>query len=196
MSILNSRLPHADPGETQNRLLVCTHPDRFDYHAKPEQGEVERQALPFAALAQGMTLLVLFIVCLNLANMMLARGAARQKEIAIRFSLGASRKRVLRQLLSEGLLLALLGGGTALLVSVWTATLLGTVVAGKMGMELTSRGSLVDWRLFGALFAFSLFATLLFALGPALRISSMDFNEFLKSARFPTRRVEEESCYV
>jgi predicted permease len=180
LSVLNARFPQADPFETRERQLTVAPADRFDYHPLPEA--LERQALPFGFLAQGMTLLVLFIVCLNLANMVLARGAARQKEIAIRLSLGAARRRILRQLLTEGLLLASLGAAAGLMVSIWTASLLGTIVAAKMGVELTSRGGLMDWRLFGALSAFSLLATLFFALGPALRLSRLDFNIHVKGA--------------
>ena len=178
LSVLNGIFPKADPSEVQTRTLVCTASDRFDYHAMPEH--LERQAVPVAALAQGLTLLVLFIACLNLANMILARGAARRKEIAIRLSLGAGRSRILKQLLKEGLLLACLGGGTGVLVSAWGAKSLGTIVAHRTGVELPAIHSIVDWRLLAALSAFSLIATLFVALGPALRLSRPDFNGDLK----------------
>ena len=178
LSVLNRIFPQADPSEDQTRTLVCASPDRFDYHDKPEH--LERQAVRIAALAQGLTLLVLFIACLNLANMMLARGAARRKEIAVRLSLGAGRSRILKQLLTEGLLLASLGGGTGVLISTWGARLLGAVVAHKTGVELPAIHSMVDWRLWAAFSAFSLVATLFVALGPAVRLSRLDFNADLK----------------
>ncbi len=182
LSVLNARFPEADPNEARERTLVCTPPNRHDYHERPEGEERQGRMIPFAVLAQSLTLLVLFIACLNLANMMLARGASRHKEIAVRLSVGAGRSRILRQLLTEGLLLAGLGGGAGVVVLAWGAGLLGTIVAERMGMELPMRNSLIDWRLFAALSGFSLLATLLVALGPALRLSRLDFNADLKRA--------------
>jgi predicted permease len=178
LAVLNSRFPQADPSEARERTLVSAIPDRFDDHAMPEQSG--RQVTPVAVLAQGLTLLVLLITCLNLANMMLARGASRQKEIAVRLSLGAGRRRVLRQLLTEGFLLASLGAGAGALVSSWAASLLGTLAATRLGVELPLRGALVDWRLLSALGATCALATLFFSLGPALRLTRLDFNADLK----------------
>lgn len=178
LAVLNGTFPQADPREVQTRTLVCAPADRFDYHPQPEH--LERQAAPVAALAQGLALLVLFIACLNLANMLLARGAARRKEIAVRLSLGAERARILRQLLTEGLLLALLGGGTGLLVTSWGARVLEAVVAHRTGVELPAINSIIDWRLWTAFSALTLFALLFLALGPAVRLSRLDFNSDLK----------------
>jgi predicted permease len=178
LSVLNGIFLQADPREVQMRTLVCAPADRFDYHDQPEH--LERQAVPIAALAQGLTLLVLFIACLNLANMLLARGASRRKEIALRLSLGAGRTRILRQLLTEGLLLAFLGGGTGLLVTSWGARVLEAVVAHRTGVELPAINCIVDWRLWTAFAALTLIAMLFLALGPALRLSRLDFNSDLK----------------
>ncbi len=178
LSVLNGIFPQADPREAQRRTLVCAPADRFDYHPQPEH--LERQAIPIAALAQGLTLLVLFIACLNLANMLLARGEARRKEIAVRLSLGAGRTRILRQLLTEGLLLALLGGGAGMLISAWGAEVLAAVVAHRTGVELPAIQSMVDWRLWSAFSAFSLISMVFLALGPAVRLSRLDFNSDLK----------------
>src|SRR5437879_11318538 len=77
-----------------------------------------------APLLLGMAAVVLLVACLNLANMLLARGTARRKEIAIRLALGGTRWRIVRHLLSEGFVLALLGGVGGLILGLWSSDLL------------------------------------------------------------------------
>jgi predicted permease len=125
---------------------------------------------------------VLIIASLNLANMLLARGTARAKEIAVRLALGASRWRIVRQLLCEGLLLAICGGLVGLVVSVWFNDLLLHSLARLLG---SVNFSLVvnlrpDGTVLAATFLFCVLATLLFSLGPALKTSKADLVHDLK----------------
>ena len=133
-------------------------------------------------LLMGMAGAVLIIASLNLANMLLARGTARAKEIAVRLALGASRWRIVRQLLCEGLLLAICGGMVGLVVSVWFNDLLLHSLARLLG---SVNFSLVvnlrpDATVLAATFLFCVLATLLFSLGPALKTSKADLVHDLK----------------
>ena len=125
---------------------------------------------------------VLLIASINLANMLPARGAARSKEIALRLALGATRWRIIRQLLAEGLLLAVAGGALGLLVSLWANDLL---IQSISGLFSSMNFSLVinmrpDALVLGVTFGFCLIATLLFSLGPALKSSRVDLVHDLK----------------
>src|SRR5262249_26794926 len=112
----------------------------------------------------------LLVACLNLANMLLARGAARRKEIAIRLALGSSRWRVIRQLLAEGFLLALAGGSFGLLLGLWSSDLLVSSLGRKLPIDIYWQTGL-NVPVLVATFVFCLIGTLAFALGPALKLS-------------------------
>ena len=123
-------------------------------------------------LLLGIASVVLLLACANIANLVLARGMARQKEMAIRLSLGASRARLIRQLLAENLVLALCGGALALAATVWTA---GAFMKFAPVSSLPIWISVpVDERVFGVTLLISLLATFLFGSLPAMRASAMD----------------------
>ena len=123
-------------------------------------------------LLMGIAGVVLLLACANLANLVLARGISRQKEMAIRLSLGASRARLVRQLLAENLVLALAGGALALGATFWTAgSFMKFAPVSNLPIWLAVH---VDERVFVATLLISVLATFLFGSIPALRSSAMD----------------------
>ncbi len=138
-------------------------------------------------MAQGLAvimiavILVLCIACANLAGLLLARGATRQPELTIRAAMGAKRGRLIRQLLTESLLLSLAGAGLGLLLSVWIkATILGFIPDSLDSFRLDVR---TDLRVLSFTLAMAVLTCLFFGLLPALRVTRIDLNNTLKGQR-------------
>ena len=129
--------------------------------------------LRIAAAAVGM---VLLIACINVGNLLLARGTTRQREIALRLAIGAGRKRIIRQLLTESILLALLGGFLGLLLAWWGGQLLSSLISGN-----TTPVS-PDPRVLGFTAALSLVTGIGFGLVPAMRATRTNLTPALKAS--------------
>jgi putative ABC transport system permease protein len=133
-----------------------------------------RQAL---LILLGVVAFVLLIACANVANLLLARSSARHQELALRVALGASRARIVRQLLTESALLSLLGAVFGLLLAAWGKNLLLASIPGDRPFWMQFD---LDLRVLGFTFAISVLTALIFGVAPALQSSRPDLNEALK----------------
>jgi putative ABC transport system permease protein len=166
---LAQEYPHADQGQR-----VRVFPERI---ARPEPAVADSMPL-VATVFLVMVGLVLVVACLNVANLLLARAAGREKEIAIRAAIGAGRKRLLRQLLTESMLLAVLGGVGGAIAGNWVCRLLnGLRPLGDFPLRLAFA---FDWRVFAYVAGVALAAGILAGLAPALRVSRTDLNLALR----------------
>jgi predicted permease len=122
-------------------------------------------------ILSAVVIVVLLIVCANVANLLLSRAQARQKEISIRLSIGATRPRLIRQLLTESLLLAAIGGGLGVLVGNWGQRLLPGV---------PGQATALDWRVLAFALGVTVLTGLVFGIAPALRATGTNVSTTLK----------------
>jgi predicted permease len=131
--------------------------------------------------------LVLLIACANLANLLLARSSTRQREMSLRLAMGASRSRVMRQVLTEAMLLAVLGGATGLLLGYWGRNLIRSLF--EYSWHPSGIDPQLDWRVFAFAFVITMITGLLFGVAPAWRCTRADVNSGLKgTGRMSTTR--------
>ncbi len=135
--------------------------------------------------------LILAITCANIANMLLSRAAARRREMALRLSLGAGRFRVVRQLLTESVMLASLGGAVGVLFAIWGVRSLTFLLSN--GQENFTLHAELNWNVLGATAALSVVCGLLFGLAPAIQSTRPDVMPVLKNGRGggPRRRAQQ-----
>jgi predicted permease len=174
-----SRLASEYPDTNRDYTIVLGPPARFSISTQPSQ----ESALTGASIVMmAMAGIVLLVACLNLANMFLARGAARRAEIAIRQSLGGGRARILRQLLTEGFLVSLAGGAVGLVLGVWAAHWVVSSVVPILPFGGVALHVALDARVVLAALGYCALATLLFALGPSFELVRSAVADDLKDA--------------
>ncbi len=189
LPVLAQRLSAIQPdGAEGARELQIQTPSRFSLSTQPED---DGPITLIATLLMAMAGAVLLIACLNLANMLLARATSRSKEIAVRLAVGASRWRIVRQLLCEGLLLALCGGAVGLVLSTWCNDLLlrqlqALLASVNFSVIVKLRP---DFVILAVTLLFCLIATMLFSLGPALKATKGDLVSDLKEQAGEPARV-------
>jgi putative ABC transport system permease protein len=182
--------PGKTPEEAQSELnLIAGRIEQqfSDSHAGikarvvPLQEEIVGNVRPILLVLLGAVGFVLLIACANVASLLLTRSIARQKEVAIRSALGASRWRVIRQLLTESILLSLAGGIAGLLIAYWGVPALVSVLPQSQLSAMPFLTSLrIDTGILAFSVALSLLTGLIFGLAPALQSSKLDLNEALK----------------
>ena len=186
LDVVSRAMEQAYPVENKNQALEVTPVSRLSISTRPEPDGV---LSILATVLLAMSGVVLLIASLNLANMLLARGSSRRKEFAVRLAIGGSRLRLVRQLLTESLVLSLIGGVIALALSTAALRLLISQMEGRLPIQIAINPA-PDWRVFAATLVFAALATMLFGLGPGLSLARTNALPQLKEAagEMPVRR--------
>jgi predicted permease len=164
-----STLTEAEKNLSSNRTRGNAMPDFMVKSATHGYYELDPTARRSAGFLSVVVIIVLLIVCANVANLLLSRATSRQKEISVRLSMGATRGRLVRQLLTESLLLSGLGGLLGVMVGYWSRGLL------PFGATVP-----LDWRVFGFVAGVSMMTGVIFGLFPALRTTRVHLSDAMK----------------
>jgi len=160
--------------------ITAEHPDTnsgCSIHVTPFREEMVKNFKTLTLLVMGAVLFVHLIACANVANLLLARGATRAKEIGIRLALGASRRQIVRQLLAESVVLGLVGSAVGLLFAVWGVDLMLTALPNEVPYWINFN---FDWRVFSFALGIGGVSAVLFGLLPALQASNPRLVDALK----------------
>jgi predicted permease len=175
LDTLADQLAAADPDNRDQGLSIARLP-RIGSSSSPQTDTGPGIA---GAALMGLAGTVLLIGCLNLANMLLARGTMRRKEIALRLALGGARMRIVRQLLTESLLLAAIGAAAGLAFAYWSVSFLVSSLARVLPLSLVFEAR-PDLNVLAATAVFVGLATVLAGVGPAVKLSRLDLVSDLK----------------
>jgi predicted permease len=185
LDLLARRLEEAYPAENKDQTLLVHPLARMSTSTSPQTDTGTRTA---GVLLMAVSGVVLLIACLNIANMLLARGTARRREMAIRLAVGGQRGRIVRQLLTESLLLALAGSAAGLLFAYWSTRLLFASLTPILPLDLTFDPR-PDTNILMATTVIAAVAAVLFGIGPALRFTRVDVVDDLKGSGTTTSGV-------
>jgi macrolide transport system ATP-binding/permease protein len=159
------------PRENEGRGIALLTPGLFI-------PDIRNSVISFSSVLMGVVGLVLLLACVNLANLLLARATERRRELAIRLAVGASRARIIRQLVTESVLLSLAGGVGGVLLAAWINALVASI---KLPTDISLMFDLrLDWRVLAFALAVSLGTGIVFSLLPALQSSKPDLVPALK----------------
>ncbi len=172
LRVVSQRLAQQYP-ETEKGLSLLAFPERLSRPSPSKDNSIVLVSALFMALSG----LVLVLACVNVANILLVRGSIRQREMAVRAAMGAARSRLIRQLLTESVFLALLGGAAGILLGLW-----GCGVISRIDLKTSLPIYLdfnFDWRIFAFAFAAALFTGVVVGVVPALRLSRGNLSAIL-----------------
>lgn len=156
----------------------------------------QEEALPLAGIVMAVVALVLLIACVNIASLLVSRAAGRRRETAIRQALGATRPRLVRQWLTESVVLGIAGGGVGLMLALWSNQLL---ISYLQTTPLAALDLGLDWRVLAYTLGISVATGIVFGLAPALQASRLDIVMALKSedaSRAGSRRSRLRAVFV
>jgi len=175
LEVVEQRLAEQDPDSHKNQSLRIFP----ELRARPEP-DPDNTMLVLSGLFLGLATLVLLLACVNVANILLVRATVRAREMAIRAALGAARSRLIRQLVTESVVLALAGGAAGVVIGLWGSSYVSSL---NIHFDIPLRFDFsFDWRIFGFAMALALATGVIVGLIPALRASRQDLGTVLHDA--------------